>query len=149
MQTNNWCKSRFFISDATAFYQDVDAKYPYDAHALLGICHDANVPLWVYHDTNALMQTQFIQKFLLFSKWGFPNAWNQNIFKLNLLFLKSHLPFDLKLPKNWWSLLENLWMGHLLEIWWIGSKDLSPQFGQAKRWRISEAFSGKMNTLKI
>ena len=35
MQTNNWCKSRFFISDANAFYQDADAKYPNDAHVLL------------------------------------------------------------------------------------------------------------------
>ena len=25
----------FFISDANAFYQDADAKYPYDAHVLL------------------------------------------------------------------------------------------------------------------
>ena len=49
---------------------------------------------------NTLVQTQFIQKFLLFSKRGFHNAWNQNIFKLNLLFLKSHLSFDLRLPKK-------------------------------------------------
>ena len=117
----------------------------HDVNAPLWVCHDVNVlmvhammrmqpcryatnanaPLWVYHDTNALMQTQFIQKFLLFSKRGFHNAWNQNIFKPNLLFLKSHLPFDLRLPKkNWWSLLENLRMGHLLEIWWSGSKRL-------------------------
>ena len=49
--------------------------------------------------------------------------------KLDLLFMKSHLPFDLRVPKNWWSLLENLWMGHWLEIWWSGSKDLFSQFG--------------------
>ena len=49
---------------------------------------------------NVLVQTQFIQKFLLFSKRGFHNAWNQNIFKLDLLFLKSHLLFDLRLPKK-------------------------------------------------
>ena len=30
-----WCKCRFFISDANAFYQDADAKCPYDAHVLL------------------------------------------------------------------------------------------------------------------
>ena len=28
-------KLDFFISDANAFYQDADAKYPYDAHVLL------------------------------------------------------------------------------------------------------------------
>ena len=26
-----WCKSRFLIYDANAFYKDADAKYPYDA----------------------------------------------------------------------------------------------------------------------
>ena len=50
--------------------------------------------------------------------------------KLDLLFMKSHLPFDLRVPKNWWSLLENLRMGHRLRIWWSGSKD--SQFGWAK-----------------
>ena len=50
--------------------------------------------------------------------------------KLDLLFMKSHLPFDLRLPKNWWSLLENLRMGHRLGIWWSGSKD--SQFGWAQ-----------------
>ena len=35
---------------------------------------NANARLWVYHDTSALMQTQFIQKFLLFLKRGFHNA---------------------------------------------------------------------------
>ena len=70
--------------------------------------------------------------------------------KLDLLFMKSHLPFDLRLPKNWWSLLENLWMGHLLEIWWSGSKDLFSQFGLTKRWHVSKVFfSEKMNFLKI
>ena len=29
------CKSRFFISNANAFYKDADAKCPYDAHVLL------------------------------------------------------------------------------------------------------------------
>ena len=30
-----WRKSRFFFFDANAFYQDADAKYPYDAPVLL------------------------------------------------------------------------------------------------------------------
>ena len=29
------CKSRFFISNANAFYKDADAKCPYDAYVLL------------------------------------------------------------------------------------------------------------------
>ena len=73
---------------------------------------NANAPLWVYHATNALMQTQFIQKFPLFSKRGFLNTWNQNIFKLNLSFLKSHLLFDLRLPKKLVITVRNLRKGH-------------------------------------
>ena len=45
-----------------------------DANVSLRVCRDANVRLGVYHDTNALMQTQIIQKFPLFSKRGFLNA---------------------------------------------------------------------------
>ena len=91
---------------------------------------NANALLWVYHDTNALMQTQFIQKFPLFSKRGFHNAWNQNILKTWFIIPEKSSSFWLKAPKkNWWSLLENLRMGHLLEIWWSGSKDLFSQFG--------------------
>ena len=113
---------------------------------------NANAPLWVYHDTNALMQTQFIQKFPLFSKRDFFNTWNQNIFKLNLLFLKSHLFFfKLKAPKKKWVItVRNLWMGHWLRIWWSGSKNLFSQFSRAKRGgTLSRPFSGKMNSLKI
>ena len=70
--------------------------------------------------------------------------------KLDLLFLKSHLIFDLRLPKNWWSLLENLQMKHWLGIWWSGSKDLFLQFGWAKGWLVFMAFFfEKMNSLKI
>ena len=90
---------------------------------------NANALLWVYHDTNALMQTRFIQKIPFIFQNETSSAPETKIFsKLDLLFLKSHLPFDLRLPKNWWSLLENLRMGHLLRIWWSGSKDLLSQF---------------------
>ena len=74
---------------------------------------------------------------LLFSKRGFLNAWNQNIFKLNLLFLKSHLLFDLRLPKKLVITVRNLWMGHWFGIWWSGSKDLFSQLGWAKWWPVS------------
>ena len=45
MQTKHDANLYFFISDANAFYQDADAKYPYDAHVLLSEMqfHDANV----------------------------------------------------------------------------------------------------------
>ena len=105
------------------------------AMAWMSFCRYAmntNAPLWVYHETNALMQTQFIQKFPLFSKRGFHNAWNQNIFKLNLLFLKSHLLFDLRLPKKLVITVRNLRTRHWFRIWWSGSKDLFSQFGWTK-----------------
>ena len=76
--------------------------------------------------------------------------------KLDLLFMKSHLPFDLRLPKNWWSLLENLRMGHLLETWWSDSLDLFSQFGWAQEVALFKGpfffsffFFEKMNSLKI
>ena len=82
---------------------------------------------------NALVQTQFIQKFLLFSTWGFHNAWNQNIFKLDLLFMKSHLPFDLRLPKKLvitvrkslngaftWNLM--IWLKRLISTIWLSKE---------------------------
>ena len=111
---------------------------------------NVNAPLWVYHDTNALMQTQFIQKFFLFSKRGFHNAWNHNILKTWLIIHEKSSSFWLKAPKkNWWSLLENLWMRHLLEIWWSGPKDLSLQIDWAKRMAHFQGLFGKMNSLEI
>ena len=55
-------------------------------------------PLWVYHDTNALMQTQFIQKFPLFSKRSFLSAWNQNILKAWFIIPEKSYSFWLKSP---------------------------------------------------
>ena len=59
--------------------------------------------------------------------------------KLDLLFMKSHLLFDLKLPKDWWSLLEISEWGIDLESDDL-AQDLFSQFGWAKRWCISKAF---------
>ena len=70
-----------------------------------------------------MMQTQFIQKFLLFSKRGFLNA--QNICKTWFIIPeKSSFFFYLRLPKNWWSLLEISEWGYWLGIRWSGSTDL-------------------------
>ena len=52
--------------------------------------------------------------------------------KLDLLFLKSYLPFDLRLPKKLVIIVRNSQMGCWLEIRWSGSKDLSSQIGWAK-----------------
>ena len=69
---------------------------------------------------------------------------------LDLLFLeKSSFFFLLKAPKKLVITVRNLRIGHLLEIWWSGSKDLFSQFGWAKRWHVSNAFFWKTNSLKI
>ena len=49
---------------------------------------------------NALVQTQFIQKFLLFSKRGFHNTWNQNILKTWFIIHEKSSSFWLKTPKK-------------------------------------------------
>ena len=108
---------------------------------------NANAPLWVYNDTNVLMQTQFIQKFLLFSKRGFHNAWNQNIFTLDLLFMKSHLPFDLRFPKKLvitvrkspngaftWNLM--IWIKRLIFAIWLSKEMVHFQGSFLEKWII-------------
>ena len=49
---------------------------------------------------NALVQAQFIQKFFLFSKRGFHNAWNQNILKTWFIIHEKSSSFWLKAPKK-------------------------------------------------
>ena len=93
MQTKHDANLGFFISDANAFYQDANAKCPYDAHVSFQRCnfHDAGVQMQSLsmmvlahifklrckcfltememqksYNANALTQAQFIQKFPLF-----------------------------------------------------------------------------------
>ena len=70
MQTKYDASLDFFIFDANAFHKDVNAKCPYDAHVSFQRCnfHDADVPLVHAVMQMLMIQTQFIQKFLLFSK---------------------------------------------------------------------------------
>ena len=118
---------------------------------LMWVCHDVNAPLWVCRDANVhVMQTQFIHKFFLFSKRGFHNAWNQNIFKLNLLFLKSHLPFDLRLPRKFVITVRKspngafTWKSNDLD-----QKTYSRNLVEQRDGAFPRPFFGKMNYLKI
>ena len=90
----------------------------------IGACHDANAScgyammrmLWCKHN--------LFKNSLYFQNKASTTPETKIFSKLDLLFMKSHLPFGLRLPKkNWWSLLENPRMGHRLGIWWSGSKD--------------------------
>ena len=91
------------------------------------------MPLCKYIMTqNALVQTRFIQKFLLFSKRGFHNAWNQNILKTWFIVHEESSSFWLKVLQKSVITVRNLRMRHWLRIWWSGSKDLFSQFSWAK-----------------
>ena len=77
----------------------------------------------ICHDANALTQTQFIQKFPLFSKSRLPQRLKPKIFSnLDLLFLEKsssyffYFFFGLKAPKKLVITVRNLRIGHLLEI---------------------------------
>ena len=65
---------------------------------------------------------------------GLLSAWKPkhiSFSKYDLFFPKSHILFFwLKVPKNWWSLLEISEWDINSEIWWSCSKDLFSQFGQ-------------------
>ena len=89
------------------------------------------------------MQTQFIQKFFLFSKRGFHNAWNQNILKTWFIIHEKSSSFWLKAPKNWWSLLEIFEWGIDLKSDDLVQKIYFHTFGWAKRWHVPEAFFWK------
>ena len=54
MQTKCDASPDFFISDANAFYQDADAKYPYDAHVLLSEMQ------FMMHMSHAMVQMQHL-----------------------------------------------------------------------------------------
>ena len=87
--------------------------------------------MWV----NVLTQTQFIQRFPLFSKSRLPQRLKlkKKIQILICYFSKGHLLilfflfFWLKAPKKLVITVRNLRIGYLLEIWWSGSKDLFSQ----------------------
>ena len=81
-------------------------RYAMDASVPLGM-QWMRMPTWVCHDTNALMQTNFFQKFPLFSKQGFLSAWNLIYYSW-----KSHLLFWLKAPQKLVITVRNLRMGY-------------------------------------
>ena len=69
--------------------------------------------------------------------------------KLDLLFLKSHLLFGLRLLKNWWSLLEIFEWGIGLETDDLAQKIYFHNLVEQKGWHAFRAFFWKTNSLKI
>ena len=57
--------------------------------------------------------------------------------------------FDLRLPKNWWSLLVNLRIGYWLGIWWSAQKIYFHNLIEQKGGTFSRPFSRSTNSLKI
>ena len=125
----------------------------------IGACRDANAPCrdamtqmshWEYAMMRMLWCKHDLFKNSLYFRPEASTMPKTKIFsKLDLLFMKSHLPFDLRLPKkNWWSLLKKssngastwnlmIWLKRFI-IW------LSKRGGT-----FPKPFSGKMNSLKI
>ena len=88
------------------------------------------VSLRVCHDTECFGANTIYSKISFIFKTRLPQCLKPKYFQTQFIIPEKSSSFWLKAPKkNWWSLLENLRMGHLLEIWWSGSKDLFPQFG--------------------
>ena len=57
---------------------------------------------------------------------------NQNIFKTCFIIPEKSFSFWLKAPKKLVITVRNFRIGHLLEIWWSGSKDLFSQIWLSK-----------------
>ena len=57
--------------------------------------------------------------------------------------MKSHLPFDLRLPKNWWSLLEISEQGIDLESDDLAQKICFHNLVKQKEWHVFKAFFWK------
>ena len=85
------------------------------------------------------MQTQFIQKLLLFSKWGFLSAWNQNIFKTWFIIPEKSSPFWLKASKKIGDLEISEW-GIDLESDDLAQKIYFHNLVQQKGWHVFKAF---------
>ena len=139
---SSWCRRPMLKCKCKVYPWWCQCTYLYhDANVLLGICRDAN----------ALMQTQFIQKFPLFSKSRLPQRL-KNIFKSwfviprKVIFLFF---FYLRLPKNWWSLLEISEWDIDLEFDDLAQQIYFHNLVQQKGGTFSRPFSGKMNSLKI
>ena len=63
--------------------------------------------------------------------------------KLDLLFMKSHLLFNLRSPKNWWSLLEISEWGIYLESDDLAQKIYFHNLVEQKEWHVSKALFWK------
>ena len=112
----------------------------------LWVCHDANVPLGVWH--KCFYVNTIYSKILFIFKIRLPQCL-KNIFKTLFIIPEKSSSFWLEAPTKLVITVRNLRMGHWLRIWWSGSKDLSSQFGWAKGGTFPWPFSGKMNSLKI
>ena len=104
---------------------------------------NANALLWVNHDTNALMQTQIIQNSLYFQNEA-SSALEIKVFsKLDLLFLKSHLLFNLRLPKKLMITVRISEWNIDLEFDDLAQKVYFHNWGEQKGWHIFNAFFWK------
>ena len=160
----------FFLSNANAPWRRCKCKFFFDANVSLQRwrceCLLMDMSWCTCPFGYAVMRMSSCRYVMMQMLWCRHNSFKNSLYfqneassaletktfsKLDLLFLKSHLPFDLRLPKNLVITVKNLWMRHWLRTWWSGSKDLFSQFGWAKRGGTfpRRFFLEKMNSLKI
>ena len=108
-------------------------RYAMNANALLWVCHECKCPLENVSWCKCFGANTIYSKISFIFKMRLPQRLKPKYFQTQFIIHEKSSSFWLKAPKeNWWSLLENFWMGHLLEIWWSGSKDLFSQFDWTK-----------------
>ena len=114
------------------------------------VCNGCKCPLvgisWhEYFDANTIYS-----KIPFIFKTRLPQRLKPKYSKLDLLSMKSHLPFDLRPSKKLVIIVRNLRIGNWFRIWWSGSKYLFSPFGWTKGVAHFQClFSKKMNSLKI
>ena len=97
--------------------------------------------LWCKHNS--------FKNFLYFQNEASSTLETKIFSKLDLLFMKSHLLFYLRLPKNWWSVLEISEWGIDLESDDLAQKIYFHNWVEQKGGTFPRSFSRKMNSLKI
>ena len=137
-----WCKSRFsflmqmlFDRDAIVIFMMQMSHWGYAMMQMpiCKVCHDAKKILRCKWPLVGMSWCKCFDANTVYSKIPFifksrhPQCLKPkhiSFSKYDLFFPTSHILFWLKVPKNWWSLLEISEWDINSKIWWSGSKDL-------------------------
>ena len=111
---------------------------------------NANAPLWVYHDTECFGENTIYSKVPFIFKTRLPQRLKPKYSQNLIYYMKSHLPFDLRLPKKLVITIRKSLNGALTWNLMISLKRLIFTIWLSKEMaHFQGLFSGKMNSLKI